>query len=332
MNKARVLSTMLLLAVFGAFGAVYQFYFKEKLESYSEDQKLRDNLESAYTDLKSTFQGYQPDVLTKAWGDQQLPWQQAVESRTGYFNDGGWYVAEKPPEDVPILRFWYGETANKMILDIYQKMVEARLSYFPVDLYSQFNVVRAEEWQGLNVKRWEAVKNLANLAFGISALQMLLDAKATRIDTVVLWPLQDKAKHNNLLKSRTIGMRFAITMENLVKLLEKLRQADQYWSVDALKIEYPYLAYPAEPQLTVQMLLTQLAAKPKPQAAAGAVAPGALGAPAATPGLLPSPALSTPQALFSMQDRPMGLPVKTAEPGFLAKAWKWFKRTYFYTN
>ncbi len=40
-------------------------------------------------------------------------------------------------------------------------------------------------------------------------------------------------------------------------MFDALRQEPRYFSIEAIKISYPYIAYAMEPQLDVQFLLTQ---------------------------------------------------------------------------
>lgn len=335
MTKGRILTTLLLMAVLGIFGAVYQLYFKEKLEMYSRDQELLTALEGAYKNLSTTFSGYRPDVLTEAWRAQRLPWTEAVTERTKFFNLGGWYAHERPPENVPILRFWYGDAANKQINDVYQKLGNsANLGYgrFPMDLYTTFGVPRMEDYSGYNVRRPEVNRALGRLAFGISAMEMLADANASLISEIVIWPNQEKPEHSGLLISRTVGFSFSISMEDLVTLLEKLRTEERYFSVDAIQMDYPYILYPQEPQLQVKMLLTQVTAKPKPAGAAPGAAPGAAALAAAPTTLAAAAGPRSAQQLFQLEGFDRNRAVKVEEPGFFSKAWKWFKRFYLYSN
>lgn len=332
MTKGRAISVLVLLAVLGTFGAVYQFYFKEKLEAYSQDQELLAALQRTYDDLDRTFSGFQPEELTAAWSTQRQPWEQAVEQRAAYFHNGEWYrKAARPPDNVPILRFWYGEEANRLVEDISMKMYST-LGTYP-DIYGMLGVPRMEQWSGMNIPRRQVINSLGRLSFGISAIEMLMDAGATRINQVLLWPFHDKTHHKDLLTSRTIALSFNMNLENLVKMLEELRQSDQYWHVEALQIDYPYIGYQVEPQLQVQMLLTQAAAKPRQQA--GTAVPGE--ASTGEAGALGSPGLmagGTAQTLFQMEgfgDARARMMV-IQEPGIFGKAWKWFKRYVLYTN
>ncbi|MBI2432631.1 MAG: hypothetical protein HYV26_07160 [Candidatus Hydrogenedentes bacterium] len=335
MTKARILTVLALLAVFGVFGGIYQFYFKEKLEVYSRDQELLLALDQAYSELNDTFAGYKPQLVTQEWSGQRQPWQDAVTDRTTYFKDGGWYVHERIPENVPILRFWYDEAVNKSAMDAYQRMQNS-MGYVPFDVFAMFGVPRAEEYAGYELKRPEANKSLGRMSYGISAVEMLLDAKATRVDQVSIWPHDEKPQHNGLLVSRTVGLAFSMTMENLVKFFEKLRQDERYFSVDALQIDWPYIAYQTEPQPQVRMLLTQAVTKRQPQQAAPAGATAAAGATGAAAGAAAPPtALSmrtSAQDIFKSQGFDRSRATKVEEPGAIGKAWKWFKRFYLGTN
>ena len=139
--------------------------------------------------------------------------------------------------------------------------------------------------------------------------------------------------HGDLLVLRSTGAFVEMTMKNLVKFIEDdLRTADRYFTVDALRISYPYIAYDVKPQLQVRMLITQAIYKTRsPGGRPATGAPAADGAPGIGAGL---DGVTQAQQLFrSMKGRGgSSRRAPAEEPGVVGKAWKWFKRTVLYTN
>lgn len=332
MTKGRIIYAGVLIAVLGAYGAVYQFYFKEKLASYREDEADKQLLERMYEDLRQAFSGVDPDLLTREWRGQIQPWTDALTERGRYFHFAGWFQHEQPPKEGPILKFWYDEQSNKLVWALYQKVGErmGRYDLFPQDIRAELGVPTVDDWAGIDVNEGMVSMALGRLNFGIRVCEMLLDAKATRIGRVAIWP---QRLEDELLFKQTIGLSFSINARDFVRLVDdQLRTADRYFTIDALRITYPYIAYNMDPQLNVEMLVSMARYRPREETVGGA--PGQTGdAPAAgvaPPGSMP-PRASQVFNDQGMRDRPRAQQ-QVVEPGFFGKMWKMFKRYVLYTN
>jgi hypothetical protein len=332
MNRARIISAVVLLAVLGVFGAVWQFYLKERLAEYTRDEVLRDNLEQTYTELKTTFKGYKPELLTQAWQSQVSPWTEALASRGGYFDVEGMYEVDKYPEGGPIMRFWFDETTAAKQQEFYA-MAQTKMGRWdlvPQDILTTLSIPRVSHMSGFPITQEMMDKALSRLSFGINTCEMLMDAGATRIDNVVVWPVR---KANDLIRLHTSGVSFTMPAETLVRFLEQLRTADRYYNVESIKLSWPYLAMQTEPQLQVSMVLTMAKFKARP-ASATARAPGAGGASGASAAGAAAPGFQTARALFASEglgegDTGIITPKELSVP---QKMWKWFKRYILYTN
>ncbi len=319
-NKGRIIEIAALVVVLGALGAAYFLYIQPQFEQYNKDEKLRASLEDSYKSLYDTFQGYQPELLMTAWQNKLQPWRSARDERAGYFNYGDWYIHEKPGKDSRMVKFWYSDTANKMAQDFYTELYKkyGRYDTYPQDLRAAVGAATDQEWQGRDVTEDEVVRNLDKLAYGLSACRLLLKYNVPQVTQLRLWSPRIAEEYALMLKAQTVGLQFTISAKDLVKMMDDLRTGDRYFSVDALKITYPYIAYNVEPQLQVSMLLSQAWYR-KPfveksesgQGAGGAAKPDA-GASAMVPPRPPAP------------------PVE--EPGALGTAWKWFKNNILYIH
>ncbi len=336
MTKVRIIYAAVLFAVLGAYAAVYQFYFREKLASYRRDEELKQMLDRTYEELRQAFAGVDPDMLTREWRAQIQPWTDAVTERGRYFNFAGWFVHERPPQEGPILKFWYDEQSNKMILALYQKVVErmGRYDLFPPDIRAELGVPTVDDWAGIDVNEALVSEALSRLAFGIRVCEMMLDAKATRISRVAIWPQRIE---DELLRKQTVGLAFSMGARDLVRFIdEQLRTADRYFTIDGLRITYPYIAYNVDPQLNVEMLLTMARYEPRQAPAAPEQLAAAQGAPG-VPGMIgvAPPGMMQPRASQVFDDQGMRERRRAQqyqEPGFFGKMWKWFKRYVLYTN
>ncbi len=331
MNKARIIYALALCTVLGIFFGVYQFYFKEKLAAYQRDAVLCQKLEERLKDLEEFFQKSDPDTIVREWRSQVVPWTEAIIDRAKFFTFGDWYEHEKPPkEGGGILKFWYDEQANKLVYDLYQKVGErmGRYDLFPPDIRQAMGAPTLDDLASTDVNEEDVNLWLGRLVFGIKACEMLLEAKASSISQVSLWSMR---RDDELMLMQTVGCSFTMTMRDLVKLLEdNLSCAERYFNVNAIRITYPYIGYNIEPQLNVEMVLTQEAFKQvRLNALAEGNIPGVGG-----PGQGPTAAPGARDAYrTSGMDRSRGAgQTPAAEPGFFGKAWKLFKRYILYTN
>jgi hypothetical protein len=326
MKKEQIIWGLILFAVLGAFGGVYQFYFKEKMASYAKDAIAKKNAEDAYSKLNTTFEGFKPDDVIAAWSGVVQPWKDEVLERGKYFNDSGWREGTKPPEDVAILRFWYDKQLKEEVTKIYTDVFQANGLYQvpPMDvLLKEFRVQTLEEYQGRDMTRQDVNRELANLAFGNQICRMMAKAKVSYLSHVYLWPGRELKEHEGLLRFWTVGLEFGMNMRDLVNFVDNnLRTADRYFNIEGIKIQYPYVGYNVEPMLNVQMIVTMArfienkSGTGDDEALAG-VASGA-----------------NPQSVvtnFGLKNNKTPAAVVEEPTGFAA-FWKWFKRNVLFMN
>jgi hypothetical protein len=213
-----------------------------------------------------------------------------------------------------MLKFWYTEESEKMLRDLYTKVYQKMGGYerFPQNIRNIMNVQTSDEWGDKDPAPFEVEINLAYLSFAQSLTNFLLEeAKVTSVSAMSMWPRRAPGAFMGLLGLQTVGLQVTMTAKDLVNMLDKLRQEPRYFSIEALKITYPYIAYNVEPQLNVSFLLTQ-AMYIKPVDAEEK--PGAVGG----------------MAAGRQAARPTTTTVE--EPGMFSKAWIWFKQTVLVMN
>jgi len=306
--QAQIIGVVALCCVLGAMGAAWQFYFKETFEQYRADDAMREALERSLKQLEETFQGYKPDLLINEWQNKLQPWRNAREERAVYFNFGDWFEIDIVPDETRMLKFWYNEELDKMTMALYRMIYEKMGGYdrFPQDIPGLFNIQRED------VTNMEQVRiNLAYMSFATSVTEFLLNANVTHVESIVNWPRRIPSLFSQLLALQTVGLSFTMPARDLARMLDDLRQQPRYFTVEGIKITYPYIAYAAEPQLNVSLLLTQANYRKPPEEPEGAAAAGAPGR-----GMAPArPIVARPK-----------------EPGAFSKAWTWFKRNVLYMN
>ncbi|MBX3177297.1 MAG: hypothetical protein KF886_08055 [Candidatus Hydrogenedentes bacterium] len=335
MNRDRIIYFVVLLSVFAACFAVYQFYFKAKLEKYAQDKQLLENLNSTYSSLSGAFRGEDPDTVIAQYRSVVQSWRDAIDARVGYFNDAEWRDYQNPPEDVFILQYWYGERTREMTAALWEK---AQGKYgaevyqrFPADIQGMLGVPYAEQWQGYDIQRSHVTSNLERLSYGISVLDLLLDSNAQAIRQVAMYDPQPSRTIGADVVYHRLGVSFVIEVKDFVGMIEKFRAADRYFNIEGMKVTHPYIAVRYEPRLEVEMFIVRT--KPKESFLAGTVAAG-------------GPASNVQQA-FSAFSAGGGAPlqnpfrlqgdddeeyVREPEPTGVARAWRWFKRTVLFTN
>lgn len=345
MNRDRIIYATVLIAVFGACFAVYQFYFKAKLEKYAQDKELLENLNAAYTGLNTTFRDEDPDVVIAKYSSVVEAWREAIEARVTYFNDVDWREHEKPPEDVFILQFWYGEQTREMTTALWEK---AQAKYgaevyqrFPLDVQTMLGVAYAEQWQGYDITKELVTGQLERLSYGISVFELLMDHNAKVIRQVSLYDNVPSGFIGSDVEYARVGLSFVMEVKDLVALVETMRSADRYFSIEGMKVSHPYLGVRYEPQMEVEMFL--LRTKPTEKfltgasvtlAQAGASPSGGLAAAASGGAPAPGTAQGAYNSQFSLRadDADDRGRVVEPPPTGLKKAWRWFKRTVLFTN
>lgn len=321
MKKAQIIGALVLLSVLAAFGAVYQFYFAEKLEKYKQDKVFKEQLDTTLLDLEDVFDGRDPKMVIQEWKYQIQPWVETRNERAQFFDNSAWYEYDATREEGGLLRVWYGEKSQEMLADLFQQVRAAGLErLFPYDIRQEFDVPSASEWANVNVTERMVRKALRRLSFGVSLCEMLIEAKVKAIDAIEIWDVRQRPKDKGLLVMATVGVRCRMTMKDLVDFVEDdIMLADRHFEIDHLRISNPYIAYSRqEPWMEVEFLLTQahyvgsttLEAKPGAPGAPGAVGAGRQ----------------------FVNNRTNNTAQPTEELGAFGKAWKWFKRNILYMN
>ena len=321
-NKSAIIGTLVLLAIFAGLGAGWYLYVKPKFDQFKQDERMQASLEETYKKLNESFGGFKPELLMDQWSKNLQPWRQARTERSAYFNYGDWYEHEKAPQEARMLKFWYGEASDKMMQDLYAKIYAklGRYDTYPQDIRTMLNVAMEQDWQGRDVTDKEIDDNLANLAFGIKVVELLLDNNVSQLAAMSVWPKRIAGEYAEMIAIQTVGLQFSASMRDFVKLMETLRQEERYFSVDGIKITYPYIGYNVEPQIQVQLLLSQSNyLKNRVESGEGDAKPGAPGG---------GPAM--PQMPGGKKGEVQQAPV--AEAGAVAKAWKWFKNNVLYIH
>lgn len=337
MNRDRVIYVSILILMISVCLGVYQFYFKAKLVKYAEDKALLEALNSTYSNLNSTFKDEEPDAVIQQHKAVVESWKDAISARMPYFDDSEWREYEKPPEDVFILQFWYGEQTAKMTKAFWEK---AQKKYgaqvyqsIPTDLQTMLGVPYAEQWQGYDITPKLVTDSLERLRYGLSIFELLMDGNAKYIRQVSIYEPQTSGFIGSTVENWRVGVAFAMEMEDLVKFMDKLRMSDKYFNVEGIKITHPYIMMKYEPVMQVEMFLVRAHAKADATPGVVAAATG-LGAAPGAPALKPPGGASLGTALLGTNDDDEngGRRGATPEPSGLGKLWKWFKRTVLVSN
>lgn len=262
LKRNQIIFGLVLLAVLAAFGGVYQFYFKEKLDTYAKDKRDRMQIEAAAKELSSAFYGFRPEALIALWRAEVQPWADALRDRSTFFNFGDWYDHPVPPEEGRILKVWYGEELGKMMQEL-ERSIREKGPYVNTppldDLRIKFDVATVEELDQQRVINQDIViEHLARMNFGIDLINMLLDAKVAGITDLSVWPRRKDKAHKDQLALQTVGLDVYFQMRELTLFFERLRMDNsRYWNVDAIKFYNPNLMSPDKPYVQVRLILTQ---------------------------------------------------------------------------
>ncbi|MBI4557398.1 MAG: hypothetical protein HY706_07440 [Candidatus Hydrogenedentes bacterium] len=249
-TRQQIIAFVVLLLVVSAFGGVYQFYFKQRLEEYSKDQAYLDQLKGKLVALEKTFFKTRPDIVVDQWRGAVQPWVVAVEGRSRYFSPANMYEFEPVPEG-KIPKFHYQEQLPRMLEQL-QRDANVRGCIIP---YTTFGMPTGESLGGHSVLKADVETWLRSVSLGCYMTRLLIDAKATRVNQVEIWPTRVQF---DVLEMQTIGFSFEMSLENFVSLAEKMRRDSHYYTFEALRVENPYLRYPyaGGPPLQINMLLT----------------------------------------------------------------------------
>jgi len=254
-KRHHIIPVVILLAVIAGFGAVYQFYVKEQLEEYQANQKQLTELKNRVKSLEDTFKGVdgrpvKPQVAVQQLRSAVQPFKDAVQKRSKFFTLGKEAHVDLVPEGKDP-RFYYMEALPKLIYET-EQYAYARRCAMPQNL--TFGVPSRKDITNVAPTEKEVNNWLKKYAFGSSVVHMLVDAGATRIDNIVLWPSRTEFQ---LLDMRTVGLQFQMSLDNLARFLKSFYGEDRYFNINSIRITNTNLLSRSQPQLEVEMVLTQ---------------------------------------------------------------------------
>lgn len=326
-SKEHIIAIVVLVVILGLLGSVYQFYYKERLDEYRRNLDQLTTLEKKLDSLKDQFRGYQPQVLLDALKPQVQHLAEEVLRRSSFFNTADFLEIDPIPQG-RMLRFYYETEFNKMFTELRDEVYK-RNPYWQYPVYSTFGVPAPSELAGYSPTAKEVTEWLKTYHFGCSMVRMMMKAKAQAVGDIELWPIRRAAEYSGLLDMRTTGITCTMTLADVVAFLDSLRMENRYFSVDGISLQNPYLRWPQEPILEVQLLLTQaqfVEPTGEPTDKPEAPAPGAFAAPG-----MPR----TPADFFSGQGFGLGRGGPTGRfqqlgppPTKFQQWWRWFRKNF----
>ncbi|MCC6695223.1 MAG: hypothetical protein IT365_06300 [Candidatus Hydrogenedentes bacterium] len=274
-----IVAIVVLLAVAGAGGATYQFYFKKQLDEYSKNEELWKQLKGKHSQLDSLFgKGNKPEEVAQAAAQKVQPWAEAAERRSRFFTLGDFDKVAPIPETGVLPKAEYSarieQMKNQVLADAYAKGVAIP----GVDPY--FGQPTPNELAGTSPKIPETMKWLRDAQFGGEVTRLLLDSGALQIDALYIWPPRTE---NGIFQSYTIGTRMWMRMRELCTFMQDLQYDDQkYFQIHGFRIQNPYLRV-QDPPIQVEILFSMASygipeeAPPDASGGTGAVAIPAAG-------------------------------------------------------
>ncbi|MFO7774927.1 MAG: hypothetical protein R6W89_03935 [Candidatus Hydrogenedentota bacterium] len=277
MNRYKIAPIVMLLLFLAALGGSWQFYFKERLEQYAENQQHLEELEEKLNTFQDTFAAedggvVDPEFVIARWEEAVEPWSEALTQRASFFEIEALPDEPLVPEDVTA-RFYYEEQIEEEVQDLFQYAWDNNCT-IP---QTTFGVPTQEQVSGQEIDREQAERWLRRFNFGAAAMRRLIDANALQINEFQVWPPRMEYE---MLEMRTVGAFFYMRINDLVPMLESFGREDQYYTVDALRITNTQLIAQQNPPLQIEMLLTQarfIADEEERQAAASRTAQGGQG-------------------------------------------------------
>jgi hypothetical protein len=283
MKKQHIIAILILLVVAGAIGSGYQFYFKEQVEKYSENEEFLQQLRVKRADLDRQFNGKKPDDVVASYRNLVNPWADASENRARIFSIDEYASIDPVPEgEIPKPYYIRQVEAmkNQLLTDAYTSGVPIP----GVDPY--FGQYNPSQLVGTSITAEDAHRWLREVHYGSSLVRKLIASGAMQINNFVLW---QPYKVEGVLNIRAFGVEMWIRMEDFCRLVQNLQYDDQtFFNVASFRVTNSYLKY-YDPPLRVEMIVTMAEYQP-PEAPAGtgsgeATTNLASGSGVATPGL-----------------------------------------------
>jgi hypothetical protein len=258
MRREYIISVVVLLVIGGVVFGVYQFYLKERLEKYAADQLKLEQLHAKYEELDRKFEGHRPEDVIQDIKNRVRPWEEAVETRAGYFNMASFREFDPVPNDEFSYKLYYMNRAPKQYNTFMEYLIqEGKANAIPANLNLWFGAPNPNAASmSADPNRLQVAMWLGAMQFGHSFVRLFVDADVVALHDLRLW--QERTA-NQVLRAYTAGAEFDITMENLVTFLNDMRfDRERYCDVNAIRIANPLLKgnWAIDPWLQVQMLLT----------------------------------------------------------------------------
>jgi hypothetical protein len=301
-SREYIVAIVVLVIVLGVLGGMYQFYYKVRLEEFQKNVKRLQALDSAITTMETTFNGFVPDLVIKRAIEDVQPLSDELARRATFFTTGDVLNTEEVPVG-KMLRFFYEEQFNKLF-DELRQLVANHIPpcYYDVET-NTFGAPRPEELAGMELKEAQIKRWLRLIKIGTFAIKTLMDAKATYIMEVVVWPPRTEYE---MLSMRSVGVNFGMAYGDFVNLIDDLRLKDQYFSINALSLCNPYMRWQPEPPMQIKMILSIANfIETRKAVAAAPAAIGAIPTGAAAPGNVPAQMLAQQGINRRAQQQPM---------------------------
>ncbi|HUW60605.1 MAG TPA: hypothetical protein VMZ06_06330 [Candidatus Bathyarchaeia archaeon] len=255
-SKEYIMALSALIAVLGAVGGGYQFYYRERLDEYQKNIADEEKFADVLTALGSGFDYCPPQDLIKAVNGEVNPMVEELHRRAAFYQVLDLREIQPIPEG-KMLGFYYREEFQRLFTEFRQQA----LASYPTCIYPRdntFGAPRPDEFTGVEISKREVESALRKITFGLEMMRLLMQSKAAYITDVQLW--LPRLSPNRLFTEYVVGLSFAMMPKDLVAFLDKLRVGEvlgqpRYVNVNALSIQNKYLRWPMEPPVEVQMLV-----------------------------------------------------------------------------
>jgi len=255
-SKEYIMALSALIAVLGAVGGGYQFYYRERLDEYQKNIADEERFAKVLTALGTGFDYCLPEDLIKAVNGEVNPMVEELHRRASFYQAVDLREIQPIPEG-KMLGFYYREEFARLFTEFRQQT----LASYPTCYYpdTTFGAPRPDEFTGMEISKAEVETALRKITFGLAMMRLLMQSKAAYIADVQIWP--PRLAEQRLLTEYVVGLSFAMMPKDLVAFLDKLRIGEvlgqqRYANVNAFSIQNKYLRWPMEPPVEVQMLVT----------------------------------------------------------------------------
>lgn len=327
MKREQIYVVLGVVAVLLTIGGVYQFYFSNLLDQYSQNIARREQLRTRLLELAGPdgFDGYRPASLVSAWRGYIQPWTDALQARAAYFNVED--VAVDPVPEGKIPKFHYAEEFNKRVLALqtyaYTRNPPCQI---PADLFGYFGAPTPDSIVTRSVTSQQVVDWLRQFENGARLLRLFIDAGAEAIQEFQIWPA--RRQFEDMVDMHTVGVQLTIRMEKLAQFIDDLQRANRYFSVDALSIQNSDLLTYYDPPLQVGLLVTQAQLPPEIVRQVTASGDGSPAEGAAAAGVSATSGKSLLELMREMQASAGGTVAPVRRESGFSRWWKDFRRQW----